>query len=297
MPSSSAGPPRAWNADPGREPCCRRLRSPVRTCGQVPCRQGGRWRSHPAPHAGDSSCLRAGASQGEQPRAEPCAATAPTSSIRGAGGSRLRIRRAGRLVAAVASRALQPATDRHCGSAGREPAEAVLRAAQGLWLHCLTSGRVGEGAHWMRVIIDRHPCPSESPGALFSWCRAAWVAGFLLLMHGDHDNAEHVIGMAHRSLTDLSASPAPHMRRRRRTSGPSLQPPSFSCGAGGPHEAGPPAGFHVCAVLTCRRAVVDAAADAATVSCSTRSRRGDARRTHASPVPAGTSPRHFRDPR
>lgn len=111
-----------------------------------------------------------------------------------------------------------------------EPAEAVLRAAQGLWLHCLTSGRVGEGAHWMRVIIDRHPCPSESPGALFSWCRAAWVAGFLLLMHGDHDNAEHVIGMAHRSLTDLSASPAPHMRRRRRTSGPSLQPPSFSCG-------------------------------------------------------------------
>ncbi|WTB92296.1 NB-ARC domain-containing protein [Streptomyces cellulosae] len=90
-----------------------------------------------------------------------------------------------------------------------EPAEAVLRAAQGLWLHCLTSGRVGEGAHWMRVIIDRHPCPSESPGAVFSWCRAAWVAGFLLLMHGDHGNAEHVIGMAHRSLTDLSASPGP----------------------------------------------------------------------------------------
>ncbi|MBT3166335.1 AAA family ATPase [Streptomyces sp. Vc74B-19] len=90
-----------------------------------------------------------------------------------------------------------------------EPAEAVLRAAQGLWLHCLTSGKVGEGAHWMQMIIDRHPLPSESPGAVFSWCRAAWVAGFLLLMHGDRDNADRVIGKADQRLADLSASPGP----------------------------------------------------------------------------------------
>ncbi|MFF4249019.1 ATP-binding protein [Streptomyces sp. NPDC001822] len=87
-----------------------------------------------------------------------------------------------------------------------EPAEAVLRAAQGFWLHCLTSGRVGEGAQWMQVIIDRHPCPSEPLAAVFSWRRAAWVAGFLLLMHGDHDNAGRVIDMADEPLEDLSAS-------------------------------------------------------------------------------------------
>ncbi|BCL24409.1 ATP-binding protein [Streptomyces tuirus] len=90
-----------------------------------------------------------------------------------------------------------------------EPADAVLRAAQGFWLHCLTSGRVGEGAHWMQKIIDRHPCPSESPGAVLPWCRAAWVAGFLLLMHGDRDNADRVIDLADQQLADLSASPGP----------------------------------------------------------------------------------------
>ncbi|WP_203184031.1 ATP-binding protein [Streptomyces pratensis] len=90
-----------------------------------------------------------------------------------------------------------------------EPAEAVLRAAQGFWLHCLTSGRVGEGAHWMQAIIDRHPCPSESPEAVVLWRRAAWVAGFLLLMHGDHDNAGRVIDMADEPLADLSAAPGP----------------------------------------------------------------------------------------
>ncbi|MFD7767192.1 ATP-binding protein [Streptomyces sp. NPDC059787] len=85
-----------------------------------------------------------------------------------------------------------------------EPAERVLCASLGFWLHCLTSANVGEGAHWMRKILEWHPRP-PSPGATATWCQAAWVAGFLLLLHGDHDSAHEVISRSEQALADMPA--------------------------------------------------------------------------------------------
>ncbi|MEW1780476.1 helix-turn-helix domain-containing protein [Streptomyces sp. NPDC086777] len=95
-----------------------------------------------------------------------------------------------------------------------EPAEAVLRASLGFWLHCLTSANVGEGAHWMRTVLERHPQP-PSPEATGTWCQAAWVAGFLLLLHGDHDSTHEVISRSEQALADMpaasgSANPSAH---------------------------------------------------------------------------------------
>ncbi|MEV6838265.1 helix-turn-helix domain-containing protein [Streptomyces sp. NPDC051133] len=89
-----------------------------------------------------------------------------------------------------------------------EPAEAVLRASLGFWLHCLTSANVGEGAHWMRKILERHPRP-PSPEATATWCRAAWVAGFLLLLHGDHDSTHEVIRRSEQVLGDMPTASGP----------------------------------------------------------------------------------------
>ncbi|MEV5384401.1 AAA family ATPase [Streptomyces sp. NPDC052721] len=83
-----------------------------------------------------------------------------------------------------------------------EPAEAVLRASLGFWLHCLTSANVGEGAHWMRTILDRHPQP-PSPETTDTWCQAAWVAGFLLLLHGDHKSTHEVISRSEQVLAEM----------------------------------------------------------------------------------------------
>ncbi|MEW2176644.1 helix-turn-helix domain-containing protein [Streptomyces sp. NPDC005406] len=80
-----------------------------------------------------------------------------------------------------------------------EPAEIVLRAALGLWLHCLTSGNVGDGARWTRTMIERYPLP-PTPETTFTWCRAVWVTGFLLLIHGDHETAKEVIGLGEQPL-------------------------------------------------------------------------------------------------
>ncbi|WP_416529649.1 ATP-binding protein [Streptomyces coelicoflavus] len=82
-----------------------------------------------------------------------------------------------------------------------EGAEAVLRASLGFWLHCLTSANVGEGAQWMRQILQRHPRPS-SLETTTTWCRAAWVAGFLLLLHGDHNSAHEMINRSEQALAD-----------------------------------------------------------------------------------------------
>lgn len=87
-----------------------------------------------------------------------------------------------------------------------EPAERVLRASHGFWLHCLTSAHVGEGAHWMRKVLERHPRP-PSPETTATWCQAAWVAGFLLLLHGDHDSAHEVIGRGEQALAGMPDVP------------------------------------------------------------------------------------------
>ncbi|KUL43782.1 hypothetical protein ADL12_06850 [Streptomyces regalis] len=86
-----------------------------------------------------------------------------------------------------------------------EPAEAVLRASLGFWLHCLTSANVGEGAYWMRTILERHPHP-PSPATTVTWCQAAWVAGFLLLLHGDHNSTHEVISRSEQVLADMPAT-------------------------------------------------------------------------------------------
>jgi non-specific serine/threonine protein kinase len=88
-----------------------------------------------------------------------------------------------------------------------EPVEAVLHASRGLWLHCLTSGTVGEGAYWMRKIIERHPQPPY-PEATTTWCLAAWVAGFIFLLHGDHHSTQEMIGRGERALADMSTAPS-----------------------------------------------------------------------------------------
>ncbi|MDG9689710.1 helix-turn-helix domain-containing protein [Streptomyces sp. DH17] len=83
-----------------------------------------------------------------------------------------------------------------------EPSETLLRACLGFWLHCLTSANVGEGAGWMCKILERHPRP-PSPEATVPWCQAVWVAGFLLLLQGDHDRAHEVIARGERALADM----------------------------------------------------------------------------------------------
>ncbi|MFC8538125.1 ATP-binding protein [Streptomyces sp. NPDC057249] len=85
-----------------------------------------------------------------------------------------------------------------------EPAAMVLHACLGFWLHCLTSANVGEGAGWMRGILERHPRP-PSPETALLWCQAVWVAGFLLLLQGDHDGARKVITRGERALPDVPA--------------------------------------------------------------------------------------------
>ncbi|AJF68600.1 hypothetical protein SVTN_33950 [Streptomyces vietnamensis] len=94
--------------------------------------------------------------------------------------------------------------------AAGEPAETVLRASLGLWLHCLTSGHVGEGAQWMRRIIERHPLPPH-PETTLTWCRAVWVASFLLILHGDRTSTLEMIGRGEQALAavpdvDVTAS-------------------------------------------------------------------------------------------
>ncbi|MEU2234830.1 ATP-binding protein [Streptomyces vietnamensis] len=88
-----------------------------------------------------------------------------------------------------------------------EPAETALRASLGFWLHCLTSGHVGEGAHWMRKIIERYPLP-PCPETTLTWCRAVWVAGFLLLIHGDLAGSHEMIRRGERSLADMPTADA-----------------------------------------------------------------------------------------
>ncbi|GAA0902644.1 NB-ARC domain-containing protein [Streptomyces thermoalcalitolerans] len=73
-----------------------------------------------------------------------------------------------------------------------EPPEMVLRASLGFWLHCLTSANVGEGARWMRTILERHPRPPSAESTVV-WCQAVWVACFLLTLHGDYDGAHDLI--------------------------------------------------------------------------------------------------------
>ncbi|WP_372343542.1 AAA family ATPase [Streptomyces sp. KL116D] len=82
-----------------------------------------------------------------------------------------------------------------------ESAEILLDASVGFWLHCLTSGNVGEGARWMRVIIERHPQPPDA-GLTAVWCRAVWVAGFLVLLHGDHDSTVELADRGEQALLD-----------------------------------------------------------------------------------------------
>ncbi|MFB7369336.1 helix-turn-helix domain-containing protein [Streptomyces sp. NPDC056222] len=89
--------------------------------------------------------------------------------------------------------------------AAGEPAETVLRASLAFWLHCLTSGHVGEGAQWMRKIIERHPLPPH-PESTLTWCRAVWVAGFLLLLHGDRTGAHEMIGRGEQALSHVPAA-------------------------------------------------------------------------------------------
>ncbi|POX58172.1 hypothetical protein C3492_39565 [Streptomyces sp. Ru62] len=86
-----------------------------------------------------------------------------------------------------------------------EPAETLLRACLGLWLHCLTSANVGEGAGWMRGILQRHPRP-PSPEITVLWCQAVWVAAFLLLLQGDYDSAQEVIAQGEGALADMPAA-------------------------------------------------------------------------------------------
>ncbi|MGQ4457900.1 ATP-binding protein [[Kitasatospora] papulosa] len=88
-----------------------------------------------------------------------------------------------------------------------EPPETVLRASLGLWLHCLSSGNVGEGAHWMRMITSRYPRPPR-PETSLTWCRAVWVAGFLLFIHGDHNSTTENIERGEKVLAQLSATPS-----------------------------------------------------------------------------------------
>ncbi|MCX4773754.1 helix-turn-helix domain-containing protein [Streptomyces sp. NBC_01285] len=88
-----------------------------------------------------------------------------------------------------------------------EPAAIVLHACLGFWLHCLTSANVGEGAGWMRSILERHPRP-PSPETALLWCQAVWVAGFLLLLQGDHDGAQEVITRGEGALADAPAEKA-----------------------------------------------------------------------------------------
>ncbi|MFK3731368.1 ATP-binding protein [Streptomyces sp. NPDC088090] len=92
-----------------------------------------------------------------------------------------------------------------------ESPEVVLRASLGFWLHGLTSAEVGETAGWMRRILERHPSPA-SPDATTTWCRAAWVAGFLFLLHGDHGGSLGVIARGERALTGLHAEPGTALR-------------------------------------------------------------------------------------
>jgi non-specific serine/threonine protein kinase len=83
-----------------------------------------------------------------------------------------------------------------------EPAGTLLSASLGFWLHCLTSANVGEGAGWMRKILERHPRP-PSRATTVLWCQAAWVAAFLLLLHGEHEGAQEVITRGERALADV----------------------------------------------------------------------------------------------
>ncbi|MFB8036168.1 AAA family ATPase [Streptomyces sp. NPDC056004] len=88
-----------------------------------------------------------------------------------------------------------------------EPAAILLHACLGFWLHCLTSANVGEGAGWMRRILERHPRP-PSPETTVLWCQAVWVAGFLLLLQGDYVGAQEVITRGEEALADMPAATA-----------------------------------------------------------------------------------------
>ncbi|MFD3477851.1 ATP-binding protein [Streptomyces sp. NPDC058695] len=98
-----------------------------------------------------------------------------------------------------------------------EPAETVLDACAGFWLHCLTSGNVGEGAHWMRTIIERHPRP-PTPETTETWCRAVWVAGFLLLLNADQNSTLEMISRGEQALADPSPARGTAVRAGHRVS-------------------------------------------------------------------------------
>ncbi|MFD7866043.1 ATP-binding protein [Streptomyces sp. NPDC059783] len=86
-----------------------------------------------------------------------------------------------------------------------EPAAVLLHACLGFWLHCLTSANVGEGAGWLRRILERHPRP-PSPETTALWCQAVWVAGFLLLLQGDYASAKEVIARGEMAVAGIPAT-------------------------------------------------------------------------------------------
>ncbi|RFU42737.1 LuxR family transcriptional regulator [Actinomadura logoneensis] len=73
---------------------------------------------------------------------------------------------------------------------GAEPG--TFEGAFGLWLYWIAGGDIGEGAHWMRQLAERHPTPPDDASAP-AWCRAMWTTAFLVRMHGDVESAESVI--------------------------------------------------------------------------------------------------------
>ncbi|MEV0969466.1 ATP-binding protein [Microtetraspora glauca] len=68
----------------------------------------------------------------------------------------------------------------------------LLDGGYALWLHWIASGKVGEGAHWMRRVLDRYPEP-PGDGMAQSWCRAQWCAAFLFHLHGDLEEARRAL--------------------------------------------------------------------------------------------------------
>ncbi|MER6510252.1 AAA family ATPase [Nonomuraea sp. NPDC001636] len=69
-----------------------------------------------------------------------------------------------------------------------------LAGAYALWLYWVASGNIGEGAHWMRRIAERHPEP-PCPELSQVWCRAQWCAAYVLMLHGDRVGAERSLGL------------------------------------------------------------------------------------------------------
>ncbi|MGW4425543.1 ATP-binding protein [Streptosporangium sp. NPDC004631] len=73
-----------------------------------------------------------------------------------------------------------------------EAAGPLLEGVYALWLYWAASGKVGEGAHWMRRISERYSAPPTADLSA-DWCRAQWCAAFTRTLHGDRHGAEHVL--------------------------------------------------------------------------------------------------------